>query len=122
MRDTSPPTSGMRHVALYVQDLDACQHRYVEPLGMKIEWRPDADNVALQPFEGYQHLDYIGFMLNKPDNMDAWYKFFLSHKIKMSTKPRPHRDGARRYYCYAPDSNSVQMIFHPPFAGQWENV
>ena len=130
-----PPTAGMRHVALYVQDYDACEHFYVELLGMKVEWRPDADNVyltsgndnvalhrATEAFTGYQHLDHIGFMLNQPDDVDAWHTFLLSHKIEMRTKPKTHRDDARSFYCYDPDGNIVQMIFHPPLAGQWENT
>ena len=130
-----PPTAGMRHVALYVQDYDACEYFYVELLGMKVEWRPDADNVyltsgndnvalhrATEPFTGYQHLDHIGFMLNQPDDVDAWHTFLLGHKIEMRTKPKTHRDGARSFYCYDPDGNIVQMIFHPPLAGQWENT
>ena len=129
-----PPTAGMRHVALYVQDFDACEHFYVDLLGMKVEWRPDADNVYLtsgndnvalhraqQPFDGYQHLDHIGFMLNQLDDVDAWHEFLLSHQIEMRTKPKTHRDGARSFYCYDPDGNIVQMIYHPPLAGQWEN-
>ena len=130
-----PPTAGMRHVALYVQDFDACEHFYVELLGMQVEWRPDADNIyltsgndnvalhrATEAFAGYQHLDHIGFMLNKPDDVDAWHAFLLSHNIEMRTKPKTHRDGARSFYCHDPDGNIVQMIFHPPLAGQWENA
>ena len=40
-----PPTAGLRHVALYVQDMQAAEHFYVELLGMQVEWRPDPDNV-----------------------------------------------------------------------------
>ena len=124
-----PPTAGMRHVALYVQDFDACEQFYVDLLGMKVEWRPDADNVYLtsgndnvalhrtgEAFSGQQHLDHIGFILNKPDAVDAWHAFLLQHNIEMRTKPKTHRDGARSFYCYDPDGNIVQMIFHPPLA------
>ncbi|HED17397.1 MAG TPA: VOC family protein, partial [Gammaproteobacteria bacterium] len=41
------PTTGMRHVALFVQDMQACEHFYVELLDMKVEWRPDPENVYL---------------------------------------------------------------------------
>ena len=38
---------GLRHVALYVCDLPACERFYVDLLGMKVEWRPDQRNVFL---------------------------------------------------------------------------
>jgi catechol 2,3-dioxygenase-like lactoylglutathione lyase family enzyme len=34
-----PKTLGMRHVALNVADLEACEHFYVGLLGMTVEWR-----------------------------------------------------------------------------------
>ena len=132
---TRPPhTAGMRHVALYVNEFDACEHFYVELLGMKVEWRPDNDNVyltsgndnvalhrATESFDGYQHLDHIGYMLNRPEDVDAWHTFLLEHGVEMRTKPKTHRDGARSFYCYNPDGNTIQMLYHPPLAGQWEN-
>jgi len=41
------PTAGMRHVALYVRDLEACVDFYTRLLDMQIEWNPDQDNVYL---------------------------------------------------------------------------
>ncbi|MFT4677497.1 MAG: catechol 2,3-dioxygenase-like lactoylglutathione lyase family enzyme, partial [Candidatus Azotimanducaceae bacterium] len=40
-------TSGLRHVALFVHDLEASEHFFVELMGMAVEWRPDPDNVYL---------------------------------------------------------------------------
>ena len=41
----------MRHVALFVRDMAACEHFYVELLGMQVEWRPEliraSDTVTL---------------------------------------------------------------------------
>jgi catechol 2,3-dioxygenase-like lactoylglutathione lyase family enzyme len=70
-----PATLGMRHVALNVNDVGACERFYVGLLGMTVEWRPDADNVyltsgndnlALHRAPGVaggqsQRLDHIGF-------------------------------------------------------------
>ena len=125
---TRPPaTTGMRHLALYVQDLAACEHFYVDLLGMQVEWRPDADNVyltsgndnlalhrATEKPTGPQKLDHLGFILNRPEDVDAWHAFLLEHSIEMKTRPKTHRDGARSFYCLDPDNNTVQMIFHPP--------
>jgi len=122
-------TRGMHHVALNVGDLEACEYFYVDLLGMKVEWRPDDDNVylcsgsdnlALHRFEpgkapeGPQRLDHIGFILKTPELVDDWYRFLGTHDIKMRTAPKTHRDGARSFYCEDPEGNIVQMIFHPP--------
>ncbi len=125
------PTRGMHHVALNVKDLAAAENFYVNLLGMQVEWRPDADNVYLcsgndnvalhkipesETFESAQHLDHIGYILKTLDDVDDWYEFLSAHKVKMKTKPRTHRDGARSFYCYDPEGTVVQMIFHPPLA------
>ena len=125
-----PATAGVRHIDLNVRDLDAAEHFYVELLGMRVEWRPDADNVYLtsgndnlalhragsDPDPAAQTLDHIGFILKTPDDVDAWHEFLLAHDVKMKSEPRTHRDGARSFYCLAPQNVTVQMIFHPPIA------
>jgi catechol 2,3-dioxygenase-like lactoylglutathione lyase family enzyme len=125
-----PATRGLRHVALFVRDFAACERFYVELLGMKVEWRPDPDNVYLcsgndnlalhragEPHAASgQRLDHIGFVLGDPGHVDAWHEFMLAHGVRMRTAPRTHRDGARSFYCEDPDGNVVQMIHHPPIA------
>ena len=121
------PTRGMHHVALNVENLAACEHFYVDLLGMGVEWRPDAtslylssgtDNLALHqtptPLNGTQHLNHIGFIITSPAQVDEWYRFLLDHQVRMKTTPRQHRDGAYSFYCFDPDGNTVQMIYHPP--------
>lgn len=124
-----PATTGLRHVALWVQAFDACETFYVSLLGMQVEWRPDPDNVYLTSghdnlalhrapadfkADQYQRLDHIGFLINHLSDVDVWYDFLLENKVKMKTKPRTHRDGARSFYCYDPDLNTIQMIYHVP--------
>ncbi len=123
------PTGGMRHVALFVSDLDACEHFYVELLGMRVEWRPDSDNVYLTSgndnlalhrlkadYSGTQRLDHIGFIIETPEQVDVWFTFLSAHGVTMKTDPRTHRDGARSFYCLDPAGNTVQMIYHPPLS------
>ena len=125
------PTTGLRHVALFVKNLEACVQFYTELLNMKIEWQPDADNFyltsghdnlalhrapAIFQANKYQKLDHIGFIINEIEQVDVWYEFFNQHNIPMKTAPRTHRDGARSFYCLDPDGNTVQMIYHPPLA------
>lgn len=122
-------TAGLRHVALYVREFAACERFYTELLGMAEEWRPDPDNLYLtsgndnlalhrseEAFDGPQHLDHIGFILATPELVDEWYEFLLANQVEMRTRPKTHRDGARSFYCYDPDGNVVQMIYHPPLA------
>ena len=127
-----PATSGLRHVALYVEKLDECLFFYTDLLGMKIEWQPDSDNYYLtsgndnlalhrssQSIDrtNKQVLDHLGFILNKPDDVNAWYAFFSENNVTLLTEVKDHRDGARSFYCKDPDGNVVQMIYHPPISG-----
>jgi len=129
MTERPGPTAGMHHVALFVEDLAACEHFYIDLLGMRAEWRPDPDNVYLTSgsdnlalhrlkadYSGPQHLDHIGFLLNTAEEVDQWFEFLRQHGITMKTNPRTHRDGARSFYCSDPGGNTVQMIYHPPLA------
>ena len=117
----------MHHVALQVKNLEACEHFYVELLGMNVEWRPDensvyltsgTDNLALhrssQAASPQQTLDHIGFILGDMNQVDDWYDFLRAHDVPMKTAPKTHRDGARSFYCLDPEGVTVQMIYHPP--------
>jgi len=121
-------TSGLRHVALFVANLEACVDFYTRLLGMNIEWQPDADNVyltsgndnlALHRWVGLkqsseQVLDHIGFILSSPDVVDDWHDFLLQEGVMIKKAPKVHRDGAKSFYCVDPAGTLVQMIYHPP--------
>lgn len=125
-----PVTAGMRHIALYVQDLEAAERFYVDLMGMEVEWRPDPDNLYLtsgndnlalhrsarEPDRRAQTLDHIGFILRVPEDVDAWYAYLLANAVPMKSTPRTHRDGARSFYCEGPQGVTIQMIYHPPIA------
>ena len=127
MTQKPPPIAGMRHVALVVPDLAACERFYVDLLGYEVEWRPDEDNVYLScgvdnvalhrgmP-SGAGGLDHLGIILRKPEHVDAWFEFLCTHDVPMHTEPKTHRDGARSFYCSDPAGNRVQMIYHPPLS------
>ena len=126
---------GVRHVALLVRDLAACEHFYVELLGMQVEWRPDSENVYLtsggdnlalhqaradgKRDEAAQRLDHIGIFVASPEAVDAWFAWLGEHGVRMRAAPRNHRDGARSFYCHDPDGTLVQFIHHPPVS-RWE--
>ena len=122
---------GLHHVALNVADLEACERFYVDVLGMRVEWRPDADNVylssgsdnlALHRDAAATHrsspLDHIGFVIGTPEAVDRWYAYLHDRQVPVSKPPKTHRDGARSFYCQDPDGNTVQMLYHPPLAVQ----
>jgi catechol 2,3-dioxygenase-like lactoylglutathione lyase family enzyme len=125
-------TRGMRHVALMVKDLEVCERFYVELMGMRVEWRPDDndvyltsgnDNLALhrataEPAgDEAQRLDHIGFILDDPEQVDVWHDYLKAHGVPIKKAPRTHRDGARSFYCTDPAGTTVQVIYHPPLAG-----
>lgn len=125
------PLLGLRHLALFMKDLEAGEGFYVGLLGMTVEWRPDPDNVYLTSghdnlalhrmpagftSSGQQRLDHIGFIVESPEQVDVWYDFLRAHEVPMKTAPRTHRDGARSFYCLDPEGVTVQMIYHPPLS------
>lgn len=128
-----PATAGLRHVALYAKSLEASERFYVDLLGMRVEWRPDPDNVyltsgndnlALHRATGEfaeaasQRLDHIGFIIPEMAQVDAWYDFLRANGVVIVKEPKTHRDGARSFYCRDPDGNIVQLIYHPPIANK----
>lgn len=124
-----PPHAGMRHVALNVLELDAMEFFYVELLGFEVEWRPDPDNLYLcsgvdnlalhvvtDTGGKHQSLAHTGIIVDQMQQVDQWYEFLSENQVPMITQPKTHRDGARSFYCYDPERNVVQIIFHPPLS------
>ena len=88
MTGARPPLLGVRHVALFVPNLEAAESFWCQVMGYAVEWRPDPDNVYLssgsdnlalhrapspQPFAaGTQRLDHIGLAVPAPEDVDAW--------------------------------------------------
>lgn len=122
------PTSGLRHVALFVKNFEACEHFYTQLIGMSVEWRPDADNLYLSSGSDnlalhrappdfmpakHQHLDHIGFFLDDRQAVDTWFDYLSQHQVNIKAAPKDHRDGTRSFYCLDPDGNVIQMIYYP---------
>jgi catechol 2,3-dioxygenase-like lactoylglutathione lyase family enzyme len=128
---------GMRHVALFVRDLKACEEFYTKLLGFEVEYRPNpqnvylttgSDNLALhqavsghQRDEAGQRLDHIGIFLKSPDDVDLWYQFLVDMKVPIRTEPKTNEDGTRSFHCYDPDRTVIQLMYHPPI-DQWEQL
>ena len=120
-------TAGLRHVALFVHEFEASESFFSDLFEMSVEWRPDEDNVYLSSGndnlalhrsanQNTGKLDHIGFFINDLEKIDEWFYFLSSAGVRMLTKPRTHRDGARSFYCLDPSDVRVQLIYHPPIA------
>lgn len=122
------PHRGLRHLALYCNQLEKTVHFYADLLGLKIVWQPDADNVYLSSNDdnlalhrapagftasGQQRLDHLGFFLNTKQDVDDWHTFLKENKVEIKAAPKDHRDGTRSFYCADPEGNVVQMIYYP---------
>ena len=126
MSSDRPQALGIRHVALKVRDVAACEAFYCGILGYRAEWRPDADNLYLtmggdnlalhreEGPRGASALDHIGILLKKPEDVDAWAAYLKSRGVTLLKEPKTHRDGARSLYVNDPDGNSLQFLYHPP--------
>lgn len=96
---------------------------------MRVEWRPDPDNVYLSggwdnlalhrvaTRTGDGALDHLGFVVDRPEEVDVWHETLRAHGVPVVTVPTTHRDGARSLYCRDPDGNLLQILWHPPLAG-----
>ncbi|HSI43049.1 MAG TPA: VOC family protein [Methylotenera sp.] len=120
---------GIRHVALFVKELEACVKFYVDIMGMHIEWQPDADNVYLTNHGDVfalhrvdydpvpqQRLDHIGFVLKSIEDVDVWYDYFVKNGVRITELPKTHRDGARGFYCLDTVGHLLELIYHPPIS------
>ncbi len=126
------PLNGMRHIALQVQDLEACERFYVEVLGMQLLRRAHADLVYLTlgndnlslsrakraTGDDPQRLDHFGFVVDRREDVDAWHAYLKEAGVTLTGEPHDHGDGGRSFYCLDPDGNSVQPLYHPSVSGQ----
>ena len=58
-------------------------------------------------------LDHYGIMLKTKDDVDYWFNFIKSHDVEIFKDIKDHRDGSRSFYCYDPDKNILQIMWHP---------
>jgi len=121
-------TLGIKHIALKVKNFNNCLKFYTHILGMDIDWQPDDDNVYLSNGKDNlalhkdsnldlssknNRLDHYGIMLKKKDDVDYWFNFIKSHDVEIFKDIKNHRDGSRSFYCYDPDKNILQIMWHP---------
>ena len=121
-------TLGIKHIALKVKNFKKCLSFYTSIIGMDIDWQPDdsnaylsngKDNLALHEEKDIDlessnnRLDHFGIMLMEKDDVDKWHEYLTSSNIEIYKKIQGHRDGSRSFYCYDPDNNILQFLWHP---------
>jgi catechol 2,3-dioxygenase-like lactoylglutathione lyase family enzyme len=122
---------GLRHIALNVRDVERSVDFYCSVLGMRVEWKPDDDNVYLtsgsdnlaihklpegQHPGAVQSVHHIGFVVRHIGDVDEWAGRLLSLNIPFANPPKTHRDGARSFYFHDPDGVLIQLLYHPPIS------
>jgi catechol 2,3-dioxygenase-like lactoylglutathione lyase family enzyme len=127
-----PPLLGIRHVAVFVPNLEVAERFWVDVMGYAVEWRPDSDNVYLcsgtdnlalhrgatieSDVTVGQRLDHIGLAVPAPQDVDAWAAHLRASGVVLKAAPKSHRDGSRSLYFQAPDGTLVQIIHHRPLS------
>ena len=120
-------TLGIRHLALKVRKFKECLHFYSVILKMEIDWQPDDENVYLTngrdnlalhfdntiDLSSQCRLDHFGILLLKKEDVNLWHSYTCENDVKIFKPVNDHRDGSRSFYCYDPDGNIVQLIWHP---------
>ncbi len=122
MDDSRPPSLGLRHAALRVRDLAAVEAFFTGPLGYRVAWRPDPDDVYLvrdgdnlalhRAAEGHGTglLDHLGIRVERREDVDAWERHLDEAGARIGGRPRTHRDGSRSLYVEGPEGIVVQVI------------
>ena len=126
-----PALLGIRHVAIFMRDLEAAERFWVDVMGYALEWKPDADNVYLRG--GTDNLalhrappgaavtagalDHIGLAVAAPGDVDDWATHLEGKGVTLKARPKTHRDGSRSLYFHAPENLLVQIIHHSPLVG-----
>lgn len=124
-----PTHGGLGHLALNVSNLEAMTRFYVDLLGFRVVWSPDADNTYLSsgrdnlalhraPMEraasaerpADSPLDHLGLLVPAADEVDRWAGFLESRGLRLAAPPRTHRDGSRSCSVRDPDGNRVQIL------------
>lgn len=126
---------GIRHVALFIKELESAVDFYTRIVGMHIEWQPDPDNVYLTNHgdvfalhrvdysaDPLQRLDHIGFVLQDTAAVDAWYAHLCAHNVRITEAPKTHRDGSRGFYCLDSVGHLLEFIYHPPILRHIEHA
>ena len=130
-----PAILGLRHVALWIESavFDRTVQFWVDAIGMRVDWRPDDDNVYLTSgtdnvalhrapaSRSVDHsrsaLDHVGLCVPTAADVHAWHDRLALRSdelgIAILQAPKTHRDGATSFYLRDPAGTTVQIIHLP---------
>ena len=120
-----PKNARLSHVALAVNNLDACEEFY-NLLGMQTELKTtdyiyltkNGDNLSLHKvvhaFVEHQRLEHIGFAVDSIEAVDKLYKAAKLHKLIIVDEPKTFGIGTRSFSVRDPDGIEVEFTYHPP--------
>ncbi|MBM7059803.1 VOC family protein [Pseudomonas sp. UL073] len=123
--------NGLRHLALLVPNLEACERFYTEVLGMQVLNRANEDLVyltcgndnlslgrAFVESSGVPVVDHYGFVVDSVDELHAWYAYLSERGVTLLDRPFAHGDGAWSFHLLDPAGNKIQPLYHPAISGQ----
>ena len=109
-----------------VSEVDRATEFYCRVFGMKVVWRPDAenaylssgcDNLALHRGAAgdrrAQSLDHLGFIAPTIAEVEAGYAWARTNALDIATPLKHHRDGSVSFYIRDPDGNIIQILYEP---------
>lgn len=123
-----PKNALLKHIALKVNQLDACEAFY-HLLGLKTELKTDdyvyltgnGDNISLHQvndsFSNHQRLEHFGFALDSVAAVNELYEKIKKTNILVLHPPKTFGIGTHAFSIQDPDGNEVEFTFHPPM---WE--
>ena len=124
---------GMRNLALKVKNFEKCFNFYTQVLGMKIDWRPDDNNVYLTSGtdnlalhydsnvsgDANDHrLDHFGIFVKNKNDIDVYLKYMKDNNVKIHKEKKTHRDDSVSFYVEDPDGNILQILWHPMLSNE----
>jgi catechol 2,3-dioxygenase-like lactoylglutathione lyase family enzyme len=120
--------NGLRHLALLVPNLEACERFYVDVLGMQVLHRANDDLVyltcgndnlslgrAYAESSGVQAMDHYGFIVDSVGELEAWYQYLKAQGVTLLDRPFDHGDGARSFHLLDPAGNRCSPSITPPY-------
>ncbi|MBT4963761.1 MAG: VOC family protein [Francisellaceae bacterium] len=122
-----PKTLGLRHIALRVNNIEACVDFYTQVLGMKLEYKTEGyaylttgdDNISLHEdgtiqFSSPQRLEHFGFSCSCPGDVDEWFSHCKKNNANIQGPPNTFGVGTRGFSVFDPSGNEVEFTYHPP--------
>jgi catechol 2,3-dioxygenase-like lactoylglutathione lyase family enzyme len=121
--------TGINHITLRVNDINAAEHFYGEILGFRLEkkmgrsmavYKVGSDTIVLVEAEtAYDRsskdyrVDHYGFTVTSPEKIDELAAYFREHEITILSGPANRKTG-RFVFISDPDGNMIEFMYEKP--------